>query len=163
MRRYKFCLNLGVMMGLVKSEITVKADPVKTFRVAQEVEKYPQFMPDVEEIKVLERRDDGYSRVFWAAHAKVASIDKLVKWVEDEWWHEETLTSRFELVEGDYKHYFGDWTFENSGGGTKITLTVDYDLGLPLIGAMINKLLDRIVQKNLDSMLSAIKTRAEAG
>jgi len=148
-------------MGVVVSEITVNTDTGTTFAVAREVEKYPDFMPDVEKVEVIERKDDGYSRVHWVAVAKVASIDKLIKWTEDEWWDENALTSRFQLVEGDYKHYFGDWTFEDVGGKTKITLKVDYDLGLPLIGPMIVKLLDKIVQNNLDGMLSAIKTRAE--
>jgi coenzyme Q-binding protein COQ10 len=150
-------------MGVVTSEIEVAVDPQTAFELAREVEKYPDFMPDVDEVKVLERRDDGYTRVSWVGHAKVASIDKLVKWTEEEWWDKDNLTSKFELVEGDYKHYRGDWKFEKSNGGARIKLTVDFDLGLPLIGPMIVKLLDRIMQDNIDGMLKAIKERAEHG
>jgi ribosome-associated toxin RatA of RatAB toxin-antitoxin module len=148
-------------MGVVTSEINVSKDPVTVFSIAKEVETYPDYMPDVENVEVIERRDDGYARISWVGHAKVASIDKLVKWTEDEWWDRDTLTSRFELVEGDYKHYKGDWKFTASDSGTIIKLTVDYDLGLPLIGPMIVKLLDNIMQNNLDSMLKAIKEKAE--
>ncbi|MFH1676373.1 MAG: SRPBCC family protein [bacterium] len=148
-------------MGLVESEIIVNSDPASVFRIAQEVEKYPDFMPDVESARIIERRDDGYAKVAWVAHAKVASIDKPVKWIEESWWDEKSLSAKFNLLEGDYTKYEGDWEFTAHDGGTKIKLKVDYNLGLPLIGPLIVKLLDRIMQNNLDGMLGAIKKRAE--
>lgn len=148
-------------MGLVVSEIIVNADPKAVFEIAREVEKFPDFMPDVKSVELIERRDDGYSRSSWVALAKIASINKEVKWVEDEWWDADSLTSKFEQVEGDYKHYFGDWSFTETENGTRVKLTVDFDLGLPLIGPMIVKLLDKLTLANLDSMLKAIKERAE--
>ncbi len=150
-------------MGVVFAEVDVSVEPEIAFRIASEVEKYPDFMPDVKEVRVLERRDDGYARTAWVGHAKVASIDKLIRWTEEEWWDEKKLTSRFELLEGDYKHYRGEWAFEPVDGGTRIRLKVDFDLGLPLIGPMIVKLLDKIMQNNIDGMLHAIKNRAESG
>jgi ribosome-associated toxin RatA of RatAB toxin-antitoxin module len=149
-------------MGLVVSEIIVNADPKAVFKIAREVEKFPDFMPDVKSVKLIERRDDGYARSSWVALAKVASINKEVKWIEDEWWDADSLTSKFEQVEGDYKHYFGGWSFTETENGTRVKLTVDFDLGLPLIGPMIVKLLDKLTQGNLDSMLKAIKERAES-
>ena len=148
-------------MSVVSAEIEVNKNPSSVFEIAKEVDKYPEFMPDIESINVIERRDDGYARVSWKAHVKVASIDKPVKWIEDEWWNTENLSSRFELVEGDYKHYFGDWEFTETSDGTRVKLTVDYDLGLPLVGPLINKLLDKLVQENLKGMLLAIKQKAE--
>ncbi len=150
-------------MGVITSTIEVSADPLTTFKVASEVETYPDFMPDVKSVKILERRDDGYAKAAWVGHVSLASIDKDIKWTEEEWWDEASLSSKFELVEGDYKHYRGNWAFEDLDGNTKITLTVDYDLGLPLVGALIAKLLDKIMQDNLDGMLGAIKTRVEKG
>jgi ribosome-associated toxin RatA of RatAB toxin-antitoxin module len=85
-----------------------------------------------------------------------------VKWTEDEWWNLESLTSTFELVDGDFKHYKGDWAFTPSDSGTKIRMTLDFDLGLPLVGPLIVKLLDKIMQNNIDGMLKAIKERAES-
>lgn len=148
-------------MGIVVSEIDIQADPQVVFDIASQVEKFPDFMPDVKKVELIERRDDGYSRTSWVALAKIASINKEVKWIEDAWWDSEALTSKFEQVEGDYKHYHGDWAFTETESGTQVKLTVDYDLGLPLIGPMIVKLLDNLVRNNLDSMLKAIRDRAE--
>jgi len=148
-------------MGLVTSEIEVGADTLTTFRTAIKIEQYPEWMPSVKSVKVLERRDDGYAKIAWVAIAKVASINKEVKWTEEAWWDEKTLSCHFELLEGDYTHYKGSWEFTPVEGGTKIRLSTDYDLGLPLVGPLIGKLLDKIMRDNLDGMLKAIKERAE--
>jgi ribosome-associated toxin RatA of RatAB toxin-antitoxin module len=150
-------------MGVVTSEIEIAAEPLKVFRLAREVERYPAYMPNIKTVKVLERRDDGYSRVAWIAGIQVASIKRDVKWTEEEWWDEKSLTSRYQLVEGDYTHYGGDWSFTPAGNRTRVRLTADYDLGLPLVGALISKLLDNIMRDNLNGMLKAIKDRAESG
>ncbi|HEX9745304.1 MAG TPA: SRPBCC family protein [bacterium] len=148
-------------MGLITGKIEVGVDPAKAFEIAQEVEKYPDYMPDVKSINVIERRDDGFARVAWVGHVSVASINKDVKWIEDEWWDKNALTCTYKLVEGDYKKYSGDWNFTGTDSGSEIVLNVDFDLGLPLVGPMINKLLDRIMQDNVNGMLKAIKDKAE--
>ncbi|MCX6645162.1 MAG: SRPBCC family protein [bacterium] len=148
-------------MGIVISEIDINSDPQKVFKIASQVEKFPDYMPDVKKVELIDRKDDGYSRTSWVALAKIASINNEIKWIEDEWWDSGTLSSKFEQVEGDYKHYHGDWAFTKTADGTHVKLTVDYDLGLPLIGPMIFKLLDNLTRNNLDSMLKAIKERAE--
>ena len=149
-------------MSVVTSEIEIEQKPSITFRVAREVEKYPSFMPNVVSVEVLERREDGYSKVRWVARVQVASLDKQIKWVEEEYWNESELSSRFSLLEGDYTHYRGEWKFIPTERGTHVSLTVDYDLGLPLIGPLIGKLLDKLMKDNLDGMLKAIKERAES-
>lgn len=149
-------------MGQVTGITDLCVDIDTAFRIASEVEKYPDFMPDVKSVEVLERRDDGYARVAWVGHVSVASINKEIKWIEEAWWDSATHSSRFELLEGDYKHYRGSWTFESVPGGTRIRLDIDFDLGLPLVGALIARLLDKIMKDNIDGMLRAIKERAES-
>ncbi len=149
-------------MGLVTSTIDVNVKPKPVFQVAREVETYPDFMPDVKSIKILERRDDGYMKAEWVGRVQVGSIDRDIHWIEEVWWDQDSLTSHFKMVEGDYKRYKGDWTFSPVDGGTRITLNVDFDLGLPLVGPLIRKLLDKIMKENIDGMLKAIKDRAES-
>lgn len=149
-------------MGVVVSEIEVSVPPDVAFSVASEVENYPSFMPNIKSVKVLERNDDGYSKITWTASVNVASINKDIIWTEEEWWDKPSKTCKFALLEGDYTRYEGDWAFTQIPNGTRIRLRVDYDLGLPLIGPLINKLLDKIMLDNLNGMLSAIKQKAES-
>ncbi|MEO7992978.1 MAG: SRPBCC family protein [bacterium] len=149
-------------MGVVQATATIAASPADVMTVAQRVEEFPAFMPDVTGVSVLERDDSrGWSRVQWEAKVEVQSIRKMIRWVEDETWNLETRRCDFNQVSGDYKKYEGHWSFEPVEGGTAVTLVCDFDLGLPLVGALINRLLDKLMKDNCQAMLNAIKGRVE--
>ncbi len=148
-------------MGVVMSTIEIKAPVKDVFGLAQRVEDFPAFMPDVKTVELRERRDDGYSRTYWEAVVSIQSINKVVRWEEEEHWNSGDMTCAFNQTKGDYKSYSGEWRIEPSDGGSRVTLKVDFDLGLPLVGALINKLLDKLMRENCDSMLAALKERAE--
>ena len=148
-------------MGVVVSSVNINAPVDEVFALARKVEDFPGFMPDVKTVEVRERRDDGYTKTYWEAIASIQKIMKVVRWEEEEKWDAENRTCTFAQTRGDYKHYKGDWKFEESGDITQVELTVDYDLGLPLIGPLIKKLLDKIMRENCDSMLNALKEKAE--
>ena len=150
-------------MGLVKAQVVVDATREIVFEMARRVEDYPDFMPDVEEVSVLERNDKtGFAKVKWIAKVEVGSISKKVRWVEEERWDPKELKGDFNQLEGDYKFYDGNWRFGTTvDGKTALTLEVDFDLGLPLVGPLINKLLDKLMLNNIQGMLNAIKKRVE--
>jgi len=148
-------------MSIVISEIEIAAPVAKVFDLARKVEDFPKFMPDVKTVEVRERRPDGHCISYWEAVASLQNIKKIVRWEEEAHWNAVDFTSSFAQTKGDYKHYNGSWEFETEGDSTHVRLTVDYDLGLPLVGALINKLLDKIMKDNCDSMLKALKEKAE--
>ena len=152
-------------MGIVSAVVNVAAPPEAVMAVAQKVEEFPQFMPDVVGVTILERDEaTGHARVKWDAKVEVQSIRKPIRWVEDEFWKPDERTCEFVQVSGDYKKYSGRWTFApQPDGTTQVTLTTDFDLGLPLVGAIINKLLDKLMRDNCQAMLNAIKARVESG
>jgi ribosome-associated toxin RatA of RatAB toxin-antitoxin module len=150
-------------MGMVISEIEIIAPIKEVFELAQKVEDFPKFMPDLQKVEVLERRPDGYCRSYWEAIASVQNIKKVIHWEEEEKWNHDDFTASFSQTKGDYKSYGGLWELTTDAGVTKVKLTVDYDLGLPLIGPLINKLLDKLMKENCDSMLKALKEQAEKG
>ena len=151
-------------MGVIKAEVLVDAPPSEVFEMARLVEDYPDFMPDVEEVEILSRDDEtGIARVRWIGKVEIQSIRKKVRWVEEEIWYPKELKGEFSLIEGDYKTYGGKWGFEKiDDGKTRLTLEIDFDLGLPLVGSIINKLLDKIMLTNCQGMLDAIKKRVES-
>jgi coenzyme Q-binding protein COQ10 len=150
-------------MGLIKAEVIVDAIPEKVFALAQRVEDYPDFMPDVQEVEILKRDEStGITHVRWVGKVEIQSIRKLVRWVEEVRWNASNLSADFTLIKGDYKKYGGKWRFKKlDGGKTKLSLEIDFDLGLPLVGPLINKLLDKIMLTNCQGMLDAIKIRVE--
>ena len=119
-------------------------------------------MPDVESVVVSEGSENGSRTVSeWVA---VASDFKLkVRWTEEDVWDEAAHMLRFQQIKGDYTSYGGVWAFtEESPGVTRFQSEIDYDLEIPLIGALLKAVVARLMRDNTQKILEAIKSRAES-
>ncbi len=149
-------------MPHIENEALVDAPLETVYALARDVEAFPDYMPDVESVQVVERSPDGHRVVTdWVG---VASDFKLkVRWTEEDVWDDVAHTCRFSLVKGDYQSYGGLWTFTTEADGkTKFASSLDYDLDIPLIGPLLKKLVARLMQDNTQRLLDAVKGRAEA-
>lgn len=149
-------------MPHIENTVTVNAPLEKVFALARDQESFPQFMPDVESVVVSDKSADGSRTVSdWVA---VASDFKLkVRWTEEDLWDEAAHTLRFQQLKGDYTAYGGTWTWtEESPDVTRFDSAIDYDLEIPLIGALLKAVVARLMRDNTQKILDAIKTRAEA-
>jgi len=145
----------------VESSVVINADVDRVFGLAKNIEAFPEFMPDVKKVTILERSDDGNHTVSeFVGYIKDFKVT--MKWVEEDEWDEQAKTCKFKLVKGDFKSYSGLWTFEPVDGGTKYTSVIDFEYEIPLIGPVIKMLVAKLMKQNVDNMLEAIKTRAEA-
>jgi ribosome-associated toxin RatA of RatAB toxin-antitoxin module len=131
------------------------------FRLARNVESFPEFMPDVKSVTVLERSEDG-TRTVTEFVGIIKEFKTTMKWTEEDFWDEEARTCRFNLVKGDFKTYSGLWTFEEVDGGTKYTSVIEYEYDIPMIGPLIKALIMKKMKQNVDNMLAAIKEKVEA-
>jgi len=140
----------------VTASTIIKAPLPEVFRVAKDVERFPQFMPDVRSIRILERSGPRLT-VEWVGVMQ----GRKIRWVEEEAWDDAAHRSAFRLVEGDFSKFEGTWTFEAVPEGTSTTLALDYEMELPLAGALLATLLKVLVRKNLESMLASLKSELE--
>jgi ribosome-associated toxin RatA of RatAB toxin-antitoxin module len=143
-------------MARVEATAHIHAPLEDVYQVAKNVEEFPTFMPDVESVKVLQR-DGTHTVTAWVGVVQ----GRKVRWVEDDEWDDVHHLCTFRQREGDFTRYEGTWTFAAFGGGTQTVLAVDFELELPLAGALLSNLLKVLVRKNLESMLGAIKGRLE--
>ena len=149
-------------MPHIENSVLVNAPLAAVFAAARDQESFPQFMPDVESLTIVERSPDGTRTVSdWVA---VASDFKLkVRWTEEDVWDEAAHELRFKQLKGDYTAYGGFWKFtEDSPGVTRFHSEIDYDLEIPLIGALLKAVVARLMRDNTQKVLDAIKSRAEA-
>ena len=149
-------------MPHIENSVLVNAPLQTVFTAARDQESFPQFMPDVESLTIVERSADGSRTVSdWVA---VASDFKLkVRWTEEDVWNEAAHELRFRQLKGDYTDYGGFWKFtEDSPGVTRFHSEIDYDLEIPLIGALLKAVVARLMRDNTQKILEAIKLRAEA-
>ena len=153
-------LNRKNTMPHIENTVLVNAPLQTVFAAARDQESFPQFMPDVESLTIVERSPDGSRTVSdWVA---VASDFKLkVRWTEEDVWDEAAHELRFTQLKGDYTAYGGLWKFTEEDGGTRFQSEIDYDLEIPLIGALLKAVVARLMRDNTQKILEAIKNRAE--
>ncbi len=146
-------------MPVVESKIEIEAPLEKVYEIAKRAEDFPQFMPDVKEVKVLER-EGGRAVTSWVGIVK--EFGREIRWTEEDLWDDEKHECQFRMLEGDFDKYEGVWRFRDLGGGrTETELVVDYEINIPLIGPLIKGIIARKMKENCDRMLEGLKRRAE--
>jgi uncharacterized membrane protein len=150
-------------MPQVESTIYMRAPLPLVWELAQDVEKLPDFMPDLEEVKVLEREpvNEQTTRVVSAWTARIKQMNRKVNWTEEDIWNAADHTCHFWQIRGDYDDYRGEYSFVDEDGGTRATLRMEYRFEIPLIGAMMQKVIQKLMQDNCTSMLRSLRDEAE--
>ncbi|GAC1544879.1 MAG: aromatase/cyclase [Candidatus Velthaea sp.] len=144
-------------MPFIEVEIVVDAPARDVYELAKEQERFPEFMPDVETVVVLERHAD-YIVTRW----KTLVEDAPIEWTEEDRFDDAAVRIDYKLIEGDLDTFEGAWTFEERAGRTTVTLGVEYDFGVPTLAELIGPTLAKKVRENSEMMLAALKREAEA-
>jgi coenzyme Q-binding protein COQ10 len=144
-------------MPYVETAIAIAAPARVVYELAKDQERFPDFMPDVETVTVVERRPGGaISR--WKTLVEEAPIE----WTEEDVFDDAALRIDYKLLEGDLDKFEGSWTFDERDGVTHVLLGVDYDFGVPTLAELIGPTLQKKVRENSEMMLAALKRYAEA-
>ena len=138
-------------MPSFRSTRVVKHTPEQMFALVADVERYPEFLPLCEDLRIVRRQTDGEGREVLVAAMSVGY--RAIR---------ETFTSRVtldrpnrailvEYVDGPFKRLENRWEFKPlSGGGTSVEFYISYEfrsmaLGL-LMGAMFDKAFRRFAE-----------------
>ena len=144
-------------MPYVETSIEIKAPRHRIYELAKDMERYPDFMPDVEYVKVL-KRDGNTTTTRWKTLVEEAPIE----WTEVDVFDDANTRIDYKLIEGDLDKFEGAWTFVERDGVTKVVLGVDYDFGVPTLAELIGPILEKKVEENSMMMLQALKDRCES-
>lgn len=148
-------------MPRIESHILIKTYRDAVIAVARNTEAFPEFMEDVESVTTLTRSDDTKSVTNeWVA--VIPKLRKRITWAEEDVWDTERGTCTFKQVSGDFDEYHGSWAFtEEEPGLTRFDSVVNYRLEIPLVGALINAIIHKTMQNNVEAVQQAIKKRCE--
>ena len=144
-------------MPFVEVKIVIEAPARSVYALAKDLERFPEYMPDVEAVTVLERNGDRML-TRWKTLVEEAPIE----WTEVDIFDDAAVRIDYRLIEGDLDKFEGSWTFEERDGKTFVTLGVEYDFGVPTLAELIGPTLRKKVQENSEMMLAALKREAEA-
>ncbi|MBX3168917.1 MAG: aromatase/cyclase [Candidatus Eremiobacteraeota bacterium] len=143
-------------MAYVERSIIIEGPIEQVYELAKDMEAYPNFMPDVESVKVIER-EPKRTVTEWET-----SVDGTpILWTEEDLFDDENFVIDYRLIEGDLDKFEGQWRFSRQGTSTKVILTVDYDFGIPELTNLIGPTLEQKVGENSEMMLTGMKRRIE--
>ena len=139
-------------MTTVRQGATVPYSAEEMYRLVNDVETYPQFLPWCSEAKVLEQGETGLTAVltFEAAGARQSFTTR----------NRMQPGRRIEvhLLSGPFKHLDGYWEFHDEGERTcRLRLEMQFEFKSRIIQIALNKAFSTIV----NSLIDAFTKRAE--
>jgi len=139
----------------IENSVIIKEDVDKIFEIAQNVERHSEFMP--EEIESYTKNNDG--SVILQKNTKV--FGRKFRWKSIGTIKKNQLI-KFEIIEGVLKGKKTNWIFEKVPEGTKIVITHEFNIEIPLIGILIERLVyNFIIKKIATTTLKNLKERIE--
>jgi len=143
-------------MTIIKSTKQIAAPAESVYQAAKNVEKFAELLPNLDRVTILEDDGTGHTTTRWEGTVSIGPLTRQLAWTERDYWDDAQRTCTFELVEGDMKKYEGTWTFAQMDNGCLVELNVEFELGIPLLGPMLGKIVDQLMQANCDQLLVAL-------
>ncbi len=143
-------------MPYVESKIKINGTGKRIYDIVKDMAAYPKFMKDLVSVEILERGGD-YTVSHW-----VSNVDgRKIVWTERDTFYPEELKITYSQTDGDLKKMEGEWTIVPDGGCCEVTLSVDFEFGIPMIAGLLNPILKKKVRENSENMLISIKEQIE--
>jgi len=139
-------------------EELVEAPVEKIYRIAQEIERFPEWMPNVKSVTILSRRGETVTGR-WVA--RVEEFKRTIRWIQEDVWDDAQHKCTFRATEGDWDRYEGVWDFLPEEEKTRLQLRVNFEFNVPLIGPLVRGLLAKLVEKNSREMMQALARQAK--
>jgi len=136
--------------------VTVAGDADVIFALCADMETFPQFMDDVESVRVIER-GAGWTVTEWRTKLQ----GRPLRWLEKDEFDPANKRIVYAMTEGDLAKFAGEWTITAGEQGTVVRLTVDFELGIPMFANLLNPVATLLVRRNCEQMLAAIKRQVE--
>lgn len=150
-------------MPRIEQSVEIAAPVSTVYAIARDVERFPEFMADLQSLKVLERSPDGARTVTeWVG--LVREFKLTIKWTQEDHWDDTACRDDFQMLQGDMDRMAGSWQFTAlETNKTRFDSVLEYEYDVPLIGPMVKNLIKKKMTENLQATLNAIKRKAESG
>lgn len=142
-------------MPKIEKSVVVNASAEKLFEALQQVEQFPQFLPHVKAVSVVENAPPDIV-LDWVVVAPGVGME--VRWRARHTVNPDTHTVAVK-PEGDaLVQLRGEWRVEPNAHGSQLTATLDYEAKVPpMFAGIAQKAVDEIIT----GWLNGFKSRAE--
>ncbi|ASS74875.1 cyclase [Tumebacillus algifaecis] len=145
-------------MPSVEVTALITGDRNRVYGLISDMESYPRFMPSLNRLEVVDK-GEGWTMTSWDTSISGMNF----RWLERDEFDQSNYRITYRQVTGDLKQFEGEWRVEEADGQCKVTLTVDFDFGVPMLSTLLNPVASLKLRQNGEAMLRAIKSRCETG
>lgn len=136
-------------MATLALDARIDAPVDLVYGVVADVERYPDFLPDVARAV---RRDDLVSMTLRMGLVPVTLVTRAR--------FTPPLAIDLAQVEGPFRRFDARWTFTPDGGGTRVDYRADYQL--PLLGALLAGPTGLLLERGTRSQIRGFEARVRA-
>jgi ribosome-associated toxin RatA of RatAB toxin-antitoxin module len=126
------------------------AAPDDVFAAVTDVEAFPAFCSDVQQVRVDVA--DGVRRSAWKVHFRGGTLE----WLEHDELDPAARTMTFRRIDGDFKEFHGSWHVEDRGPHCAVDFNVSFDLGIPGLRAVLEPIAAKSLRGNLSAVLRGL-------
>ena len=140
-------------MAKVEKEVTVNAPLEQVFGYVSDPSNLPEFWPNVMEIKDIQLLPNGgYSGqwVYKMAGMRFEGMGEYTEIVPNQWFVINT--------EGGVRSSI-TWTFRSRGDITRLTLTIEYKVPIPLLGKLAEDIIVKMNDQEGDLIMANLQAR----
>lgn len=145
-------------MPSFRSTQTVGHSPVQMFDLVADVERYPEFLPLCESLRVLRRSQSGEG-----VETLVAAMGVGYKAIRESFTTRVTLDRPrlrilVEYVDGPFKYLENRWTFKPHATGCEVDFFISYEFRSLTLGLLMGSVFDKAFRR----FVGAFQDRADA-
>ena len=140
----------------LKKHIEIDAPVEKVFGFLEEPENFVEIWPSMQDIRNIKEQPEGGQTFDWTykmAGIKFKGSSKTLEFVENERSvvvNEEGIPSKL------------TWEYHPSGAGTAVDLQIEYEIPVPVLGKLAEKVIVKMNDNEAETLLSNLKAVMEA-
>jgi coenzyme Q-binding protein COQ10 len=125
----------------------VKHTPAQMFALVADVERYPEFLPLCEELRIIRRVQSGEG-----VETLVATMRVGYKAINESFTTRVTLDEprrriQVEYVDGPFKYLENRWSFREASGGCEVEFYINYEFKSFALGLLMGSVFDKAFRK----------------
>ena len=142
-------------MAKLTRTITINAPVEKVFAYASEPTNLPEIWPSMVEVKDVQPSPAGgfnFGWVYKMAGMRFEGASETTDFIPNQ----RAVTKSIKGIQSTFT-----WTYQFGAGGTKLTLEVEYNIPVPLLGKLVEAFILKQNEHEADVMLANLKARME--
>ena len=144
-------------MARVEKEVILSAPVEKVFNYINEPSNLPEFWPSLIEVKNIQLLPNGGYSARWAykmAGMRFEGTSEHTQVIPNQWIIIETTGGVSSTI---------TWTFRSVPDGTRVNLTVEYRVPIPLLGKLAEAIIVMMNEQEGDVMMANLQARFMMG